>query len=248
MLLEYSMNPKIIADMMKVFDESDTENSVFSAGENISDSKSIGEIIDFAQQILQEKFPKSADFFAEMINSGNIDFFPSLSKNPTSFTSVSLGKNPFICLNFHENPSDIETLFHEFGHAYQMHLSRHCTRLEFLPSPFLSEFSASFFEQILADFYKNNWEYSFLYQNFSQKIQNILLYSREIVNFESQIYSAYLGRQFHDVNSFVFWLRENDFFHRNYLGNLLVFTAPFYSASYIFAHLCAVGLFSDEKY
>lgn len=84
-------------------------------------------------------------------------------KVPNSFTSFHKGKNPKILLHFSEKIDDIATIIHEFGHAYQMKKSENITRLEILASPFMSEFSASFFEKILEDFYHENWEFSEAY-------------------------------------------------------------------------------------
>lgn len=89
-----------------------------------------------------------------------------------------------------------------------MKKSENVTRLEILASPFMSEFSASFFEKILEDFYRENWEFSKEYDAIIQKKRDILTNAFNITILESRFYNDYLNYRFTDAKSFEFYLRE----------------------------------------
>lgn len=131
-----------------------------------------------------------------------------------------------------------------------MKKSENVTRLEILASPFMSEFSASFFEKILEDFYRENWEFSKEYDAIIQKKRDILTNAFNITILESRFYSDYLNYRFTDANSFEFYLREmgiDDSGLVNFFTQIHIFHTPFYLVSYLFAYIFAENIFQNEK-
>lgn len=202
--------------------------------------------IQFTNELLFPKYSRASEYFKFLISNGCVDFSSSSDKSLQSFTSWILGKNPKILLNFHGNISDIISLAHEFWHAFQMNLSNNNKRIEFAASPFMSEFSASFFEKILENFWKNNPEFNAEYEYLQQKTRNTILSVFRSAKLEKQIYEWFDDWEFFNIPSFTLWLHKNNtendllkFFTQTH-----IFYSPFYVVSYIFAYIFSEFVFN----
>ena len=88
--------------------------------------------------------------------------------------------------------TDIPTIVHEFGHAFQMWKSKNITPLENIPSPFMSEFSAIFFERLLEDFCTRNSSYNDLSNYLRQSKRENIAFSYSMAMFEIDAYEAFV--------------------------------------------------------
>ncbi len=202
-------------------------------------------VLDFVFEVFDKN--QSISQFFQKFYTKNLYITEKNSLFSQSFTTFVAGKNPKIFTNFFGNFFDVSTLIHESGHAYQMYLSKNITRLEAMPSIFMSEFCASFFERMLMDFCSKNWELSAEYDYLKQKYINKLQYFQFFQDFEEHMYGAYIQQHFTDENSFIFWLRENDFYDDYVLFTWSLYENPFYNLSYIFAYLSADSVFQKEN-
>lgn len=210
---------------------------------------SLEDVVLLLEKVFSENFPNAKDFFIKMLQDGDFDFYPSDSKSPISFTSFHKGKDPKILLQFSEKFSDIANIIHEFWHAYQMKKSESIPLLEIMPSPFMSEFSASFFEKILENYYQKNWEFSQEFSRMKAKKCNTLVRAYQSAIFEQSCYNGYLWGQFSSEELFEFWLRENDFYTNavEIFSQSHIFQSPFYMVAYIFAIILAEKVSKNPK-
>lgn len=213
------------------------------------------ECIQTALKMYSELSEETGQFFTYMLDHDLLDYVSRNGKAAGGYcTYLPDYKSPFIFANFNGSLSDIETLTHEAGHAYQVWSSQdifpldciwptyetceiHSMSMEFITYPWMSLF-----------FGENTNRY--LYSHMSSAIK-FLPYGALIDHFQHEVYEhpeytssermacfrelekTYLPHKNYDEIPFLeqggWWMRQ-----------LHVFMDPFYYIDYTLAQVCAL--------
>ncbi len=213
------------------------------------------ECIQAASKMYSELSEDTGHFFSYMLEHDLLDYVARQGKAAGGYcTYIPKYKSPFIFANFNGSLSDVETLTHEAGHAYQVWSSQdifpldciwpsyetceiHSMSMEFITYPWMSSF-----------FGENTNRY--LYSHMSSAVK-FLPYGALIDHFQHEIYEhpeysseermacfrelekIYLPHKNYDEIPFLenggWWMRQ-----------LHVFMDPFYYIDYTLAQVCAL--------
>lgn len=198
--------------------------------------------VNFILQIFSQKNPDFYEYFRDFYEK---NLCIGQTEN-SSFTTMVSEKSPKIFL-YNTEGLDIADLIHESGHAYQMYLSRKLPYSEALPSIFVGEFCASFFECILLDFYENTASFSEKYQYLYDKKQENKRKFLWAHDFEISLYEAYQNRVFSDEKEFVVFLKQKKWYHQNIIAHSRLCAYPFYYSAYIFADVWSEKIYDKSN-
>lgn len=242
------------------------EKVEFSSG-NPKPKKNEKECINLALKMYQELSDDTGEFFKYMMDHHLLDCSPRAKKAAGGYcTYIPKYISPFIFANFNGTSSDVETLTHEAGHAFQVWSSKdifptdclwptyetceiHSMSMEFITYPWMH----LFFEE------DTN---RYLYHHMSSAVK-FLPYGVLVDHFQHEIYQhpEYSGKE-----KMVCWrnLEKQYLPHKNYdevpilekggwwLRQLHIFMDPFYYIDYTLAQVCALQFWNrfynkDEK-
>ena len=242
------------------------EKVEFSSG-NPKPKKNEKECINLALKMYQELSDDTGEFFKYMLDHHLLDCSPRAKKAAGGYcTYIPKYKSPFIFANFNGTSSDVETLTHEAGHAFQVWSSKdifptdclwptyetceiHSMSMEFITYPWMH----LFFEE------DTN---RYLYHHMSSAVK-FLPYGVLVDHFQHEIY---LHPEYSGKEKMACWrnLEKQYLPHKNYdevpilekggwwLRQLHIFMDPFYYIDYTLAQVCALQFWNrfynrDEK-
>jgi len=211
-------------------------------------------MVDKAQKMYSELSPETKEFFDFMIDKDLFDLETKPNKQSGGYcTYIQNYKSPFIFANFNGTSSDVDTLTHEAGHAFQVYES---SEIE-LPELIFPTYEACEIHSMSMEFITWPWMNLFFEENemkykFSH-LSNALLfipYGVTVDEFQHKIYEnpnmtpaqrrttwreiekKYLPCIDYDDNKFYeeggYWFKQGH-----------IFSSPFYYIDYTLAQVCA---------
>lgn len=219
-------------------------------------------MVKIALHMYQELDKDTGEFFQFMVDHELMDLESKPGKAAGGYcTSFDVYGAPFIFANFNQTSSDVETLTHEAGHAYQAYASRdifpsdciwptsesaeiHSMSMEFLTYPWMKDF----FKEDTGKFY---------FQHLSDAIK-FLPYGVLVDHFQHEIYAH---PEYTHVKRMETWRKLEKMYlpHKNYdeidvlerggwwMRQLHIFMDPFYYIDYTLAQVCALQFWSRTQ-
>ncbi|WP_317394895.1 M3 family oligoendopeptidase [Faecalicoccus pleomorphus] len=219
-------------------------------------------MVEIALHMYQELDKDTGEFFQFMVDHELMDLESKPGKAAGGYcTSFDVYGAPFIFANFNQTSSDVETLTHEAGHAYQAYASRdifpsdciwptsesaeiHSMSMEFLTYPWMK------------DFFKEDTR-KFYFQHLSDAIK-FLPYGVLVDHFQHEIYAH---PEYTHIKRMETWRKLEKMYlpHKNYdeiavlerggwwMRQLHIFMDPFYYIDYTLAQVCALQFWSRAQ-
>lgn len=219
-------------------------------------------MVKIALHMYQELDKDTGEFFQFMVDHKLMDLESKPGKAAGGYcTSFDTYGAPFIFANFNQTSSDVETLTHEAGHAYQAYASRdifpsdciwptsesaeiHSMSMEFLTYPWMK------------DFFKEDTR-KFYFQHLSDAIK-FLPYGVLVDHFQHEIYAH---PEYMHAKRMETWRKLEKMYlpHKNYdeidvlerggwwMRQLHIFMDPFYYIDYTLAQVCALQFWSRTQ-
>lgn len=219
-------------------------------------------MVEIALHMYQELDKDTGEFFQFMVDHELMDLESKPGKAAGGYcTSFNTYGAPFIFANFNQTSSDVETLTHEAGHAYQAYASRdifpsdciwptsesaeiHSMSMEFLTYPWMK------------DFFKEDTR-KFYFQHLSDAIK-FLPYGVLVDHFQHEIYAH---PEYTHTKRMETWRKLEKMYlpHKNYdeiavlerggwwMRQLHIFMDPFYYIDYTLAQVCALQFWSRAQ-
>lgn len=219
-------------------------------------------MVKIALHMYQELDKDTGEFFQFMVDHELMDLESKPGKAAGGYcTSFDVYGAPFIFANFNQTSSDVETLTHEAGHAYQAYASRdifpsdciwptsesaeiHSMSMEFLTYPWMK------------DFFKEDTR-KFYFQHLSDAIK-FLPYGVLVDHFQHEIYAH---PEYMHAKRMETWRKLEKMYlpHKNYdeidvlerggwwMRQLHIFMDPFYYIDYTLAQVCALQFWSRAQ-
>lgn len=219
-------------------------------------------MVKIALHMYQELDKDTGEFFQFMVDHKLMDLESKPGKAAGGYcTSFDTYGAPFIFANFNQTSSDVETLTHEAGHAYQAYASRdifpsdciwptsesaeiHSMSMEFLTYPWMK------------DFFKEDTR-KFYFQHLSDAIK-FLPYGVLVDHFQHEIYAH---PEYTHAKRMETWRKLEKMYlpHKNYdeidvlerggwwMRQLHIFMDPFYYIDYTLAQVCALQFWSRAQ-
>lgn len=219
-------------------------------------------MVKIALHMYQELDKDTGEFFQFMVDHKLMDLESKPGKAAGGYcTSFDVYGAPFIFANFNQTSSDVETLTHEAGHAYQAYASRdifpsdciwptsesaeiHSMSMEFLTYPWMK------------DFFKEDTR-KFYFQHLSDAIK-FLPYGVLVDHFQHEIYAH---PEYTHAKRMETWRKLEKMYlpHKNYdeidvlerggwwMRQLHIFMDPFYYIDYTLAQVCALQFWSRTQ-
>ena len=217
------------------------------------------ECVKLAGKMYRELSDSTGSFFQSMMDSHLMDLQARADKAAGGYcTYIPNYESPFIFANFNGTSSDVETLTHEAGHAYQVWSSRsifpfecvwptyetceiHSMSMEFITYPWMH----SFFKE------ETN---KYLYHHMSGAIK-FLPYGVLVDHFQHEIYAH---PEYSSQERMACWRKLEKMYlpHKDYseipfleqggwwMRQLHIFMDPFYYIDYTLAQVCALQFWS----
>ena len=219
-------------------------------------------MVKIALHMYQELDKDTGEFFQFMVDHELMDLESKSGKAAGGYcTSFDVYGAPFIFANFNQTSSDVETLTHEAGHAYQAYASRdifpsdciwptsesaeiHSMSMEFLTYPWMK------------DFFKEDTR-KFYFQHLSDAIK-FLPYGVLVDHFQHEIYAH---PEYTHAKRMETWRKLEKMYlpHKNYdeidvlerggwwMRQFHIFMDPFYYIDYTLAQVCALQFWSRAQ-
>lgn len=219
-------------------------------------------MVKIALHMYQELDKDTGEFFQFMVDHELMDLESKPGKAAGGYcTSFDVYGAPLIFANFNQTSSDVETLTHEAGHAYQAYASRdifpsdciwptsesaeiHSMSMEFLTYPWMKDF----FKEDTGKFY---------FQHLSDAIK-FLPYGVLVDHFQHEIYAH---PEYMHAKRMETWRKLEKMYlpHKNYdeidvlerggwwMRQLHIFMGPFYYIDYTLAQVCALQFWSRTQ-
>ena len=159
--------------------------------------------------------------------------FNNVFTNDKSYVLSSYKKPPFIFMNYENNLSDANKLFHEFGHAYHYVLASNNELINYNPNQFISEIFAMTNQIILLDYIGNEESRNLKKIDYN----NFLVDAIYTLKFEYYIHENYKNLNIHDLSKY----------DSNYDKYLNCIFNDYYDLNYSFGYICAIILANKIK-
>ncbi len=115
----------------------------------ISKRFTLAEGVAMLKEALDEYDPRYARIFSDMVDNGQIDFFPRKGKRGGAYCSSASDQSTFILTNYNDNADSLMTLAHEMGHAFHAYFSRGQKPIYEHAPISTCEVASTFFENIM---------------------------------------------------------------------------------------------------
>lgn len=153
------------------------------------------------RRILLEAFAPMGEDYVAVVRKGLdpangwVDVYPHQDKDSGASCSSVFGVHPFVKMNYQDEPDDVSTLAHEFGHAVHSHLSMttqpyHSANY----APFVAEIASTCNEKLLSDYLarnaKSDAERLFILNEMVDRIRTTIYRQTLFAEFELKIHEA----------------------------------------------------------
>ncbi|MEO6728595.1 MAG: M3 family oligoendopeptidase, partial [Candidatus Dojkabacteria bacterium] len=110
------------------------------------------EAVELVSKVLGDLDHSFSDFFDEMLEDGNVDFFPSIGKSGGAFCMSSFKSGPiYVLLNHTNRLQDVLTFAHEMGHAIHYKYAKKQIGTYFGASLATAEVASTFMEDFVLE-------------------------------------------------------------------------------------------------
>ncbi len=226
--------------------------------------REVKELTEKASTAFGEIHPLFGELLRMMDSKGYMDLDSRKNKAPGGFNYPLYESNlPFIFMNATGNLRDLETIFHEGGHALHSYLSSNINKYEYKELPAeIAELASMSMELISMDY----WDVFFPVREDLQRarreqlegIIRILPWIAAIDKFQHWIYThpahshEERNKAWDDImhqfsSSFVNWEDYEDYRIHTWQGQLHLFEVPFYYIEYGIAQLGAIAIWKNYR-
>ncbi len=208
--------------------------------------------------------PELAEIITRLIKTEHIDWLPSPTKRGGAFCAFGgPTSDPYVLMNYTENPRDVMTLAHELGHAVHDVLAAENTFFQTHPSLALAEIASVFGETLLFDQLMqgdiNKQDKIALMMSFIEDRFATVFRQATMFRFEQKLHaqrraSGELSKEEIDElwdstmkEPFASSLNYTDEHRNSWMYVSHIFHWPFYVYSYAFAQLCVLSLYRQYQ-